>query len=47
MWIASQGFFMAVVETDICCFQVCYKAKLEWVWGGLSVKESSDAKIFV
>lgn len=45
LWIASQGFYVAVVKTGICYFQMCYKAKLEWVCIGISVKESSDAKV--
>lgn len=47
LWIASQGFCMTVLKTDICYFQMCCKAKLEWVWGGISAKESSDAEVFV
>lgn len=47
LWIASQGFCMAVIKTDFCYFQMCYKAELAWVWVGISVKESSDAKVFV
>lgn len=30
--IAGQGFCRAVVKTGIWYFQMCYKAKLEWVW---------------
>lgn len=43
---ASQGVCMAVVNSDICYFQMHYKAELEYMWVGLSTK-ASCAKVFI